>query len=359
MKKKITVALCLICAIVCGVIVSGVTSRASSANISISTDSQTVKKEQEFSVKVTVSSDAAMQNIDTMLGYDPQVLEYVKSDSSAVAGASGMIHIMEEFLDPVTSVTYTLTFKALELGSSSLSVSDTYISEAETFNIVPVSSDSVNVEVITNKQESSETRLSELLIAPGEMNEEFNPDVYEYTVEAAYEDENVAISAIPMDENSVVTMEKSDTLSFGENKVIITVTAPSGNTSTYTVTVNRPAVPEETMETGESDTTETSESDTMETSESGTTGTSESDTMETESGEAQSMEAQVNESEAVLESQVPGEAETESQSGAQQSSEADAYNGAQAYNAVDENGNVIVPDTESGNTAPAALQTQE
>lgn len=347
MKKKITVALCLICAIVCGVIVSGVTSRASSANISISTDSQTVKKEQEFSVKVTVSSDAAMQNIDTMLGYDPQVLEYVKSDSSAVAGASGMIHIMEEFLDPVTSVTYTLTFKALELGSSSLSVSDTYISEAETFNIVPVSSDSVNVEVITNKQESSETRLSELLIAPGEMNEEFDPDVYEYTVEAAYEDENVAISAIPMDENSVVTMEKSDTLSFGENKVIITVTAPSGNTSTYTVTINRLAVPEETEETGESDTMETSESDTTE--------TSESDTMETESGEAQSMETQVNESETVLESQVPGEAETESQSSAQQSAETDVYNGAQAYSAVGENGKVIVPDTESGNAAASAL----
>ena len=46
MKKKITVALCLqYDAIVCGVIVSGVTLRTSSANISISTDSQTVKKE--------------------------------------------------------------------------------------------------------------------------------------------------------------------------------------------------------------------------------------------------------------------------------------------------------------------------
>lgn len=263
MKKKIAAALCLICAIVCGVIVSGVTSRASSANISISMDSQTVKKEQEFNIKVTVSSDAAMQNIDTMLNYDPQVLEYVSSDSSAVAGASGMIHIMEEFLDPSQSVTYTLTFKALELGTSSMSVSDTYISEAETFNIVPVSSDSVSVEVITNKQESSETRLSELLIAPGTMSQEFDPDVYEYTVEAAYEDENVAISAIPMDENAVVAMEKSDTLNFGENKIIITVTAPSGNTGTYTIIVNRAAVPETVEEMPETEVME-SETESME-----------------------------------------------------------------------------------------------
>ena len=263
MKKKIAVALCLICAVICGVIVSGVTSKASSANIAITADSATVKKEQEFSVKVTVSSDAAMQNIDTMLNYDAEVLEYVQSDSSAVAGASGMIHIMEEFLDPVQSVTYTLTFKALELGNSALSVSETYISEAETFNIVPVSSDSVSVEVITNKQESQETRLSELLIAPGSLNEEFNPDVYEYTAEAAYADETVAISAIPMDENAVVTMEKSDTLGFGENTVIITVTAPSGNVGTYTLTIIRSDVPEETGETDMME-SETLESETAE-----------------------------------------------------------------------------------------------
>ena len=113
-----------------------------------------------------------------------------------------MIHIMEEFLDPATSVTYTLTFKALGWEAHSLSVSDTYISEGETFNIVPVSSDSVNVEVITNKQESLKLGLASSH-SSREMSEEFDPDVCEYTVKAAYEDENVAISAIPMDENSL------------------------------------------------------------------------------------------------------------------------------------------------------------
>ena len=254
MKKKIVIAACLVCAIVCGVIVTGMTSRASSANISIGVDNQTVKKEQEFNVNVTVSSDAAMQNIDTMLKYDASVLEFVSSDSSAVVGASGMIHIMEEFLDPMNDVTYHLTFKALEVGSSNLGVSETFISEAETFNVVPVSSDSINMEVITNKQESTETRLSELLVAPGTMQETFDPDTYEYTVDAAYEDEAVAVSAIPMDENAVVTMEKADTLSFGANTIIITVTAPSGNVSTYTVTVNRSDVPESQSETDESET---------------------------------------------------------------------------------------------------------
>ncbi len=252
MKKKIAVAACLVCAIVCGVIVSGMTSKASSANISIGVDNSTVKKEQEFTVKVNVSSDAAMQNIDTMLSYDPEVLEFVSSDSSAVAGASGMIHIMEEFLDPVGDITYNLTFKALEVGNSSLQVSETFISEAETFNVVPVSSDAVSMEVITNRQESTETRLGELLVAPGTMNETFDPDVYEYTVDVAYEDEAVAVSAIPMDENAVVTMEKADTLSFGANTIVITVTAPSGNVGTYTITVNRSDVPESQSETEES-----------------------------------------------------------------------------------------------------------
>ena len=322
MRKKITVALCLICAIVCGVIVSGVTSRASSANISITTDSSTVKKEDEFLVKVTVSSDAAMQNIDTMLNYDSQVLEFVSSDSSAAAGASGMIHIMEEFLDPVQSVTYTLTFKALELGYSALGVSETYISEAETFNIVPVSSDSVNVEVITNKQESSETRLSELLIAPGTMNEEFDPDVYTYTADAAYEDETVAISAIPMDENAIVTMEKSDILAFGTNTVVITVTAPSGHVGTYTVTINRSSVPEETEETLE---TETGES-----------MSSESETAKTQVMESWSTETETEttgESELPLESQSAGET-------------ANSQTGESA-----ESSSVITPDSEAASAA--------
>lgn len=295
MKKKIIIAVCLMCAVVCGVIAAGVTSRASSANISIAADGDTVKKEQEFSVRVTVSSDAAMQNIDTMFTYDATVLEYVSSDSSAVAGASGMIHIMEEFLDPVTTMTYTLNFKALELGTSVLSVSDTYISQAETFDVIPVSSDSISVEVVTNHQESSETRLDQLLVAPGELNEPFSPDVYEYTAQVAYEDENAAVSAIPMDENAVVTMEKSDTLSFGENRVIITVTAPSGDVGTYTVIINRPSAPETETETFESETpeSETMESETMtetQVPESETESTSDQSSAEGETGESQAVQ---------------------------------------------------------------------
>lgn len=239
MKKRISVILCLICAIAIGVTAFSVTSMASGATISISSDQQKVKKEEEFTVSVTVSSNVSMQNIDTMLRYDADVIEYLSCESMAVAGASGMIHIMEEFIDPMSTVTYELKFKALEVGSSDLSVSDTYISEAETFNVVSVTSDSTNVEVVTNRQESSESRLSELLIAPGEMNEVFDPDTYTYTATVFADDETAAISAIPMDENAVVTMEKADVLNYGDNTVTITVTAPSGNTSVYTVNIYR------------------------------------------------------------------------------------------------------------------------
>lgn len=249
MKKKIGISISLLCAVViCAVAVGfafgGGKSKASSAGISLSVDSQTVKKEQEFTLNVTVSSDAAMQNIDTMLKYNPEVLEYISSDSTSVAGASGMIHIMESFLDPVNEKTYTLTFKALEVGRSDLGVSDTYIEDAETFSVISVSSDNIGIEVVTNKQESAETRLSQLLVSPGIMDMEFDPDTYTYTIDTAYEDETVAISAIPMDENAVVTMEKTDTLVFGANTVTITVTAPSGHTGVYTLTINRADTPE-------------------------------------------------------------------------------------------------------------------
>lgn len=288
MKKKIGISISLLCAaVICAVVVGlafgGGKSKASSANISLSVDSQTVKKEQEFTLKVTVSSDAAMQNIDTMLKYNPEVLEYISSDSTSVAGASGMIHIMESFLDPVNEKTYTLTFKALEVGQSDLGVSDTYIEDAETFSVISASSDNIGMEVVTNKQESAETRLSQLLVSPGTMNVEFDPDTYTYMVDTAYEDETVAISAIPMDENAVVTMEKTDTLAFGANTVTITVTAPSGHTGVYTLTINRADTPESESQASVAESASESALEGEPESESGETVESESaDTIEGE-----------------------------------------------------------------------------
>lgn len=261
MKKKIVISLSLVCTIVFGIVLAGMNSKASGADVNISIDQQTVKKEQEFSVQVKISSNAQMQSIDAMVSYDAQILEFISSDNTAANGASGLLHIKEEFLDGTVEAVYNLTFKALETGAATISVYDTLIEESETFALVDVVNRQLTIEVATNRSESAECHLSNLLIAPGQLNQEFNPEVYEYTAEVPYENDAVAISAIPADENAVVTMEKPDILEFGNNLVTITVTAVSGNTATYTININRSSVPSETgivveeAQTDESDTT--------------------------------------------------------------------------------------------------------
>lgn len=130
---------------------------------------------------------------------------------------------------------------------------------------------------------SSDSALSELLVYPGEFDESFSPEVYEYHMTVGVETENVVLSAVPSDENAVVTADIPETLVIGENKATISVKALSGDESVYTVYITRLAesLPEaaafslddETVsETAETESLESSESEetaeTMESSES-------------------------------------------------------------------------------------------
>ena len=89
------------------------------------------------------------------------------------------------------------------------------------------------------RDRSSDSALSELLVYPGEFDESFSPEVYEYHMTVGVETENVVLSAVPSDENAVVTADIPETLVIGENKATISVKALSGDESVYTVYITR------------------------------------------------------------------------------------------------------------------------
>lgn len=260
MKKKITISLsivCMLCMVVGGVYWMSISSNAKSARITADVSAETVKKEEEVKVKLTVSSDSSMSTVEAMITYDPELLEFVGCDSKAVNGAMGNLRLSEAFETGATEAVYELTFKGLDVGTASVLMDDIVIEESDTFEALAVEAASAKVEVVTNRSESQESRLGELLVAPTLDAMEFSSDVYEYTVEVAKDVDGVMLSAVPINQDAVVTVEQPEVLAMGNNTVTITVTSTAGTTSTYVITVVRTEKTAEETETESETETET------------------------------------------------------------------------------------------------------
>ena len=85
---------------------------------------------------------------------------------------------------------------------------------------------------------SSNVYLSSLIIEG--YNIDFKKDVYEYTIDVKDDVESVIIKAVAADSNSTVIGTGSHSLSVGQNRLQVRVTAENGDVNTYFINVNRP-----------------------------------------------------------------------------------------------------------------------
>ena len=212
---------------------------AKKADFSVEVENQKVKKDENITFYVTVKSSVDMSKIEAYLEYDSNYLEFVSAREEAVVGASGTLKITEEFDAPVNETEYAITMKALEVGTTKISIENIYLEDDTNSDIIEINKTSANVEITKNTSQTSDASLSELLVFPGELNQVFSPDQTEYEVSVENDVTELIISAIPTMEDSVVTIDQPDTLQVGTNKIVIVVTAPSGSTNEYTVIVNR------------------------------------------------------------------------------------------------------------------------
>ena len=239
MRKKIWAVIAALCIVIGGVAGFKMTSSASSANISVTASSKSVKKEQLVDVSVKLSSDTLLEKVNATISYDDTILEFVSSNDQTAVGTSGIINISDTFETGAYEKTYALQFKAIEVGTSDLNISDAVAEAFDTADVIDISAQTLEINVEINHTESDEARLSDLLVAPESPEEDFSPDIYEYHVTVGSDTDDILLSATPMDENAVVTLEKPEQLSFGENRMTINVTSVSGKTATYTIYVNR------------------------------------------------------------------------------------------------------------------------
>lgn len=212
---------------------------AKSADFAVTVENQKVKKDEEFTLYITIDSSVDMSKLEAYLNYDDSYLEYVKADSESVVGASGIVSVSQEFNEPKNEVNYAITMRALEVGSTEVTIQDIYIEDDVNSDIIEINKTSAKVEIIENNTEDSDATLSELLVFPGELNVKFEPTIVEYEVTVDSDVEELILSAIPSSDDSTVEIIQPEVLSYGENHITIHVTAPSGTTKDYKITVYR------------------------------------------------------------------------------------------------------------------------
>lgn len=90
------------------------------------------------------------------------------------------------------------------------------------------------------EKKSTDSTLSSLSIAEGEITPEFNKDVKEYAVTVPNEVTKLNITAIPTDSKASVSVTEYEELKEGENTITISITAEDGTTKTdYVIKATR------------------------------------------------------------------------------------------------------------------------
>lgn len=195
-------------------------------------------------IRITYTFSATnIAGASAQIVYDASVLSYKGcSGGTAPSSASGVINVYAGDGNAHSSLSVTLTFEALKVGSSSISVSpggDEGIIDYDG-NPLSVSSKSTTVSVTNpSSSASSNANLSSLKVSAGSLSPSFSLSRTSYTVNVGEDVSVCTISATPQDSAATVSVGGSKNLSMGKNVRTVTVTAENGATKTYTITINR------------------------------------------------------------------------------------------------------------------------
>lgn len=148
---------------------------------------------------------------------------YSRFPATAV-GSGGSVRLLS-----TDSTSFSVRFKAVSAGSSSISVStsNTIISSADE-DYMAVSAGSGSVTVKAPVSYSTDNTLASLDISPGVLSPAFSPNVTSYTTTVGSDCSQLVVSAVANDENASVSV-RGTRMDPGSNTTTITVTAQDGS----------------------------------------------------------------------------------------------------------------------------------
>ncbi len=218
------------------------TCQAASAEVTMKTDATQVSVGDKFYVSIYINSSTEFGNFEANVTYDEEILEY-RDGPQVITGDSGYLRISDMgVLNGDTTRKYTLEFEALKVGLCEIEFSGrAIVYDFENDNEMSVSSTDLTINVKAPIAASDNASLKTLKIDPSELTPEFNPELFEYSVSVSNDTTQMVITAMPEDTKSSVSITGNDLLKEGENKVIVSVLAESGNIIEYTINVTREA----------------------------------------------------------------------------------------------------------------------
>lgn len=246
MKRRIFYGITFYLLFVIGGLLNINTVRAASATIEITAEDNQVTVGDTVYVYININSDTMFGDVEANLIYNEDVLEY-KSGVSFITGSSGFLKIADiNFSEGADNRKYALEFQALKVGKCEIEFSGSImVYDYESGFPMSVSSNILELEVKPAQTASDNANLSSLKISSAQLNPSFDKNIYEYSTEVGYDTKKLVLVALPEDEKATIRVTGNDLLAVGKNKVIVTVTAESGNKKEYTINVLRESAPVE------------------------------------------------------------------------------------------------------------------
>lgn len=226
-------------------LISPKTTLAASAKVDLTAEKSTVTVGDFLYVYININSQTTFTDFVANLPYDPNVLEYV-NDAKVISGGNGLLRINDaNVMNGSKSRKYALKFKTLKVGTVKLSLEDTTVYD-ESGTELSISSEELNASIKAKATASTNANLKSLKSDP-EFTPVFQKNVHEYNVTVDQKTEQLFIVAEPEDKKATVSITGNEALKEGENKVVITVLAESGNVIEYNINVTREKSTEATI----------------------------------------------------------------------------------------------------------------
>lgn len=225
----------------CITILSAVQSvSAQSVAVNFSANHSEVTKGDTVAVTLLFDADTDIGDLEAYILYDSTILEF-KKGGKYINGGDGTLKLSDDSLDENTpSKKYVMEFEAKKVGESEILLNGkpnvySYPDSAP----MSVSYNGITVKVKAEVTTSSNAKLSSLQISPGKLSPEFKADITEYKVNLEESINKLVVSGKTQDENAKISLNGNENLKYGENKVVLTVTAENGSTKNYTINAVR------------------------------------------------------------------------------------------------------------------------
>ena len=219
-------------------------SYAASVNHNIYSSKNSYVKGENVTITLSFTGQK-INSVVSVVTYPDSILEYTGSSADiSNKTAAGVVKVNKDDINGNTNFIIELYFKAKSAGNATIianssggyDYNENGENKVDNFSLSAATSVTVTNPAPTV---SSNANLSSLYVSAGSLSPSFSAGRTSYTVYVD-EDETVClISAEAQDSGATIDVTGSKNLIIGRNVRSVIVTAPSGNTKTYTITIYR------------------------------------------------------------------------------------------------------------------------